>query len=292
MPPLASDLVEATRRYLYSGYNDEMNRLSGAVDATTATINLGFDPIGVVRGTVVAVDLEEMYVWSINQRQLTVQRAINGSVGATHADASVVYVKPKFSPFRILVELNNELRDLSSPDNGLFRILTADITYNPVNSGYDLPGDIISIHEVRYAEYIGKSYPKLGTYEFVRNMPTGDFGSGSALLLKESATPGRIVHVKYRSPFGILTGLTSDVVVDSGLPSTATDIPPMGAALRLAVPREIKRNFTEAQPEPRRAEEVPPGAVAASPRGLAALRLQRIRAEAARLAAQYPITHG
>ena len=52
---------------------------------------------------------------------------------------------------------------------------------------------------------------------------------------------------------------------------------------RLVAPREIKRNFTEAQGEPRRAAEVPPGAVASSMRTVAALRQQRITTEASRL---------
>lgn len=292
MPPLASELVEATRRYLYSGYNDELNRLSGAIDAVTTTVNVGFDPKGVAPGTTIAIDLEEMYVWSVNARQLTVQRGMNGSTATGHNDLAVVHVKPKFSPFRIFTELNNELRDLSSPEHGLFRIMTEDLTYNPVYQGYDVPGNITSIHEVRYAEINGRNYPKIGLFELVRNMPTGDFGSGNALILKEAASPGRLIRVKYRAPFGLLTGLTDDVPVVTGLPATATDIPPMGAALRLVVPREIKRNFTEGQPEPRRAEEVPPGAVAQSPRGLVALRQQRIVAEAGRLAAQYPVMHG
>jgi len=292
MPPLANDLVESTKRYLYSGYQDELNRLNGATDATATTLNLAFDPKGLSRGTLIAIDLEEMFVWDINQRAVTVQRGMNGSVATGHNDSALVHIKPKFSSFRIMQELNNELRDLSSPENGLFRVLTVDLTYNAAYSGYDLPGDILSIHEVRYAGYTGRDYHKLGLFEFVRDMPTGDFGSGNALLLKEAAAPGRGIRVKYRAPFGTIGALTDDVPAVTGLPATAVDIPPMGAALRLTVPREIKRNFTEGQPEPRRAEEVPPGAVASSPRGLVALRMQRILAEAARLAAQYPITHG
>ena len=62
----------------------------------------------------------------------------------------------------------------------------------------------------------------------------------------------------------------------------------MGVQLRAMVGREIKRNFTESQGDTRRADEVGPGAIQASWRGLAALRAQRIEAEQARLSQQYP----
>lgn len=290
--PSANDLVEATKRYLYSGYQDELNVLSGALDTTGTTINLTYDPVGIARGATIAIDLEEMYVWNVNQRALTVRRGMNGSTATGHIDGSPIHVKPKFSTFRIFQELNNELRDLSSPVNGLFRIMYTDLTYSAMKEGYDLPGDIITIQEVRYKDFVGGDYPKLMRYEMAKSMPAADFPSTTMLLLYEPAAPGRTLRVKYRAPFALLTALTNDVATTTGLPDTAMDIPPLGAALRLVAPREIKRNFTEAQGEPRRAEEVPPNAVANSFRGLAGMRAQRILSEAMRLAAMYPSVRG
>ena len=288
MPPLANDLVESTKRYLYSGYQDELNRLNGATDATATTLNLAFDPKGLSRGTLIAIDLEEMFVWNVKERALNVQRGMNGSTAVGHLEGAMVHIKPKFTSFRILQELNNELRDLSAPQNGMFRIMRADIAYNGAATSYDLPGDIISIQEVRAQDY-DKRYPKIESYEIIRNVPTSDFASGTGVILHENGTPGRTVRVLYKAPFGLLTTLTDDVPLVTGLPDTAIDIPPMGAALRLVAPREVKRNFIESQGEPRRAEEVPPNAIQSSLRGLGSLRMQRILSEATRLAAQYPI---
>jgi hypothetical protein len=53
-------------------------------------------------------------------------------------------------------------------------------------------------------------------------------------------------------------------------------------------PRELKRNFTESQGDTRRAEEVGSGAITNSIQNLVRLRRDRITAEAARLARQYP----
>ena len=81
--------------------------------------------------------------------------------------------------------------------------------------------------------------------------------------------------------------LSTNVSV-TGLQPSATDLPPIGAAIRLMAGREIKRNFTESQGDTRRSTEVPPGAIAQSANGLARLRQTRIAAEAARLHALYP----
>jgi hypothetical protein len=53
--------------------------------------------------------------------------------------------------------------------------------------------------------------------------------------------------------------------------------------------REIRRNFTEAQGDTRRAEEVPPGAVRDSISNILRLRRDRILAEKAKLTRQYPL---
>jgi hypothetical protein len=118
-------------------------------------------------------------------------------------------------------------------------------------------------------------------------MATTDFASGGALVIYEGGYPGQAIRVRYRAPFGSLTALDDDVLADTGLPATAHDLPPLGAAVRLVAGREVKRNFTEAQGEPRRAEEVPPTATLQSSRELLRIRQQRIVAEQSRLLHQY-----
>ena len=121
----------------------------------------------------------------------------------------------------------------------------------------------------------------------MQNAPTSDFPSGNALFIYGSAQSGNAVRVLYKGNFTTLNSLSSGVRL-SGLPDSAWDLPPMGAAVKLMASREIKRNLTESQGDTRRASEVQAGAVANSYRGLAAIRASRIAAERARLDAQYP----
>ena len=115
-----------------------------------------------------------------------------------------------------------------------------------------------------------------------------DFPDGTALRLNRGGWPGYDVRVTYIAPYAPFVNLTDDVTATCGISAQAMDIPPIGAAVRMVAGREVKRNFTESQPDTRRAEEVPPGAVVGSSRGLMMLRQQRVAEEAARLRAQYP----
>jgi hypothetical protein len=76
------------------------------------------------------------------------------------------------------------------------------------------------------------------------------------------------------------------------LTATMLDLPPLGAEIDLTLPREISRNFMESQPDPRKAQEVAPGAIAGSVNALVNRRMQRISEEADRLQRQYTKVRG
>jgi hypothetical protein len=297
--PTASDLIQETRQHLLTGQPEQLNKLSSGITASTSdvTLLLTYDLRGIQAGAVLDIDLEQIYVFAVTSATKTVTdciRGYNGTTPAIHASGATVTVNPKFPTARILTAINNDLKDLSSPVNGLYQIKTVDITFNPTTYGYDLTSvtDIISIAEVRFrSSGSQKTWPQITNYALLRNMPTtgtyGDFPSGNALVIYESAQSGLPIRLRYRAPFTSLATLADDVVAVSGLQATSHDIPPLGAAIRLVAGREVKRNFDEAQGEPRRAEEVPPQASVQSTRELVRLRQQRIMAEQARLLATF-----
>lgn len=293
MTTLASDLIAETKRHLFSGQNEELNRLDGAITANASSILFKYDVSGIQRGATIAIGLEEIQVWeSSGKTASVVQRGVNGTIGAIHADLDVVSVKPKFSDFRILTAINHDLRDLSSPDNGLYQLKTVELTYNPTIQGYDMTSvasDLIGIAEIRYKNTgPEKTFPRIDKYALLRNMNTSDFASGTALVLYQGGFPSLPIRVRYKATFTPLTAVTDNVVTTGGLTDTMVDLPPLGAAVRLVSPRDIKRAFSEHQGEPRRADEVRVGDGSQSMRGMMMLRAARIMSERARLDAQYP----
>lgn len=288
--PTAADLVFETRAHLQSGSRPEYNQLAEALDAVETDVDLSWTLGGIQRGAVLSVDLELMYVYAVGGITAVVKRGYLGSTPAIHATGAMVEVNPSFSDFQIFRALNSEIDSYSSPRHGLFRMRTVDLTFSAAKTGYDLTGvtDLIDVYDVRYSDYGSfYSWPRVGRWVLARNQATGDFASGFALFIEEGTAPGRTIRVQYKAAFAPLTTLATDLTT-TGLPATAYDIPPLGAAARLVAPREVPRSRIDAQPEPRRAAEVPPGTSRQAAGGLLALRNQRLAEESARLAAHYP----
>ena len=292
--------VDETRDLLLSGYVEELLVMgaSASNSDTQLTITEASDS-GIVPGIIIEVDFEAMYVTKVTGTTVDVIRGYGNSEAVAHDNLSIVRVSPKFPTYRILEALNNDIRDLSAPDNGIFQIKTFTTTYNASKQGYDLTEDgvsltneaVQSIYAVSYTDPITVEArePEIRKWALKRDRISTSFASGMALVLYEAAFPGKKINVSYKSPLTFITGAASSFNKSStGLQATAYDLPPLGAALSLMTTAPIRREFLDAQGSSRRAEEVPPGAISASMRDLRARRDMRVAAEAARLATMYP----
>jgi len=315
------DLIEKSYRRVMGGIRERAVQLLTDTSSTIGIVTLtGAQTSGIMPGVILAIDLEVMYVtnWvaavgsGTPSGTATVIRGYNGSTAAPHTANTIAYINPRYSRYDIGVAINDDLRSLSSPTNGLFRVGVAKLTYNPVFAGYDLgdlPANFIDILEVRYRiapPY--RTFPAIKRWKVIRwNQYETDsvFPSGNGLVLYESGWPGLPIYVTYSAPFVKLVNLTDSVLqtpsindeappyngygstVVPNMSSTMVDLPPLGAEIDLTLPREISRNFMESQPDPRKAQEVVAGSVAGSVTALINRRMQRINEEADRLVRQY-----
>jgi len=386
------DIIEKVYRRVMGGIRERTVQLAYAIGANDTTVTLtGAQISSLAPGIILAVELELLYViaWNSTTGQATVERGYYGSIPTAHDALTLGYINPRYSRYDIGVAINDDLRSLSSPDNGMFRVGVAQITYNPVYQGYDLgdlPANFIDVIEVRYKiapPY--RTFPPIKRWKVIRwNSQNTDaaFPSGNGLIIYEPGWPGLPLYVTYTAPFirlvdtadsllntpatndeappfngyntyssvsftgtvtngsnaitsvsstaglfpnmlvsgtGISLGsyivsvnaATHTVTISNAATASATtvvdcanplnvpnltptmiDIPALGAEIDLTQPREISRNFMESQPDPRKAQEVAPGAVAGSVNALIARRVQRIAEEAARLQRQYSRIRG
>jgi hypothetical protein len=291
-----ADMIATTRSYLYSNQSPEANRLNGAISPTATNALLHYPPgMASVRGSTIAIDLEEIRVWETNQDYLiAIERGVNGTTPASHADLAYVEVQPRFSPFRIMHAINDDLDDLATPTSGLFQVPmpSVDIIYNPAISGYDMtdviPSSVLAIQELRFkVPGPTRHLPAIRRFDVTRDVPTSDYPSGMALLLYEGAFPGLPIHVRYRSTFNHFANLSDDAQGVVGLPPMANSLPPIGAAIQLMAGREVKRNFTESTTDPLQLELVLAGNVLNSYKGLMMLRQQRLQDVKAALLREY-----
>jgi hypothetical protein len=291
-----STMINQVLRRVQPGQQVEAVTLNGNYTAGATSFNV-VDLSGVILQnirpeTVVAMDLELFYVQAVNGSQLTVVPGYLGSEEANHTNGTLVYLNPRFSAFDIMTAINDDLSDLSSPDNGLYQVNTLEITYNPAQIGYDLAG-ASGLIDIMYIQQ-QQPYPVGYWVPIPRNKwtltPSANltaFPSGFALRLNEGGYPGMPFQVTYKSMFQPFVNLGDDATNVAGLSQTMYDLPPLGAMISLVAPREVKRNQIDSAPDSRRATEVPPGAVMNSVAGVEKLRQRRINAEASRLQALY-----
>ena len=283
-------VVDRTVRQLMSGTVEERNKTVGALTATATSISFQYDLNGMRAGGVIQIDNELMYVWEVSQasKSATVERAWNGTAAVAHTSGSVTIVDPRFPRAQILEAINAEIDDLSSPMNGLYQIKSLELNYNGTFTMVNLPtiDKIIDLVSVT-VRYIATDYPVIRKCRLIRDLPNDDFSAGYAIRFDEQVRAGRMIVV-YKAPFTNVTTEAQNLQNIAGFPTTAEDILMMGAQIRLVSPREVKRNFTESQGDTRRSEEVPTGSVSSSINNIIRMRRDRITAEAARLARQYP----
>lgn len=286
-----AQLIDRTQRQLLSGVIEERNKLAIEVDASATSMVFTYDVGSIRPGSTVEIDSELIYIWEITtgNKTATVERGFNGTVAAPHAVASICTVSPRFPRSQILEAFNDDLADLVSPLNGLYRVRVLDVNYNGSDTMINLPtvGDVIDLLDVR-VRYLSTDYPLIRKCALIRNLPTSDFGSGTAIKFNETPRSG-VLRITYKAPFNPIIKELDDVQQNCGYPLSAEDILVMGAEIRLMAPREIKRNFTESQGDTRRSDEVPAGSISNSINNLLRIKRDRVMAEAMKLDSHYPV---
>lgn len=286
----AGNLIDRAVQQLLAGTVEERNKLAASVNASDTTLTLSYALGSLRENTVFEIESELMYVWEANttSKTVTVERGFGGTTAASHSAGAIATVNPRFPRHQVLTALNSELSDLSSPMNGLFQMKTVDVSYNGSDRMVNLPNvtSMIDLFDVRF-RYLTDDWPVIRAVRLMRDMPTADFASGFALAFDQNLMSGDY-RVFYKDAYGAFsTEATTCASVGAG--SNLEDLLVLGAQIRVMAGREVKRNFIESQGDTRRSEEVPAGSITNSINNLLRLRRDRIQAEAARLARQYPL---
>ena len=288
----AGALLDRVNRQLLSGTIEERNKLSATVDSDDTSFVMSYDLAGLRAGTVFEIDSELVYIWEAvsGSKTLTVERGYMGTTAASHTAGAVVTLNPRFPKAQMLEALNQDIDDLSSPLNGLFRVVSTSIDYNGSDRQTDLTGatSVIDLIDVRL-RYLDSDYPVIRATRLQRDLPTADFPSGFAIVFDESVMAGSL-RVRYKAPFSRVSALTDSLQSVANVSTTMEDILELGVMSRVLSVREVKRNFIESQGDTRRSDEVGAGAMRDSFSNILRLRRDRIIAEAAKLARQYPLT--
>jgi hypothetical protein len=294
---IVSDWVDQTREMLGGGVVEQINRLDAQYDPGDLSIRLEFPPEGVAKGVPLCVGLNTMLVWSVSEsvNEVVVEPRWAGSSDASAPIGTIVRVRPNHYTHRLFNALNDSLNELSSPLSGMYGVGTIDIDYEPTVDAYDLTDaeNLQSIIGVQFGDPDDSTSPWMNLssttdWNLRNTAPTVQVPSGRQLrIFGPLGFSANTLRVTYKMSLQGVDALEDDVSM-TGLPATAYDLPVLGAAARLAIPGEHRRNMLNAQPDTRRAQEVPPGAVLGGARALQQKYEMRMAQEAARLQATHP----
>lgn len=295
-----AQVVERTRNpRLMSTQREPLNVLAANIDAVETSITL-VHAVKFAEGSRLSIGIETMHVVSVSTlgMQVEVIRNVEGSTPVAHTAGDIVHVNPTWTGWDIIQAVNDDLADLSSPLNGLFRIEADTFTFIPVVMGYELSGttgEIIDVWKVRYdTPGPETNWPVIPRrhWRFDQDADTGDFPSGNQLVIEQGGWPGHEVRVSLKTTFAqfdpVVDTLADDVLTVSGLHVEAHDILSVGAAVRLMSGLEPQRAYTNTQINERRFSDTPPQTAVAAITPLLRQREDRIKAEAVRLARRYP----
>lgn len=288
MTTTAQQLIDRVRREVVGSRVEPLNKLTADIDSSVTTVTFTNDLNGISEGTRFSIGLEDFYVWSTNPtaKSATVQRAYE-STASVHTAGDLVQVTPRISNVQILNAINDW--SANAYGEGLYRMATSELTFNPSTSTYELPVGTLDVYRVQRRVPGYTDWPRVYGYMVDRNQNATDFPtSGIALNFMWSDTPtaGFDFLVTYRAGYGQLAALTD--VVESVVGTPAIDLIKLGAAMKLTRNRETTRNLSETQGQTRRANEVPPGAEMGASREMQRLYQQEKFRELGRLARLYP----
>jgi hypothetical protein len=271
-------LVHACRTdLLMSGGREERNRLTSAMTTSTTSAALEFTH-HLVAGDKLSVGFEDMGVWGATGQSVAVQRGDEGTDAATHEIGDIVYINARFTPGQVLRSLQAEVTTLNNTP-GFYAAGYTTLTAEPHDWTYELTGidpDTVMRVEGETTADDDEWYPvkwqvqrsAAGTF---LNLPEGWDGT---------------VRVAYRAPYTQLAADTADVAATVGVGDPT--LLSVGAALRLTRGRPVRRSFTEAQGDSRRANEVAPFSTESADRNLERWYEQLKQAERARLLQMFP----
>lgn len=289
-----ADLIADVRRMTYGSMSERINLVATSASAVVGEVQLQLDVSGIQEGMILSSGLNVWYVKgvSVSDGKVFVVPGIDNAPVNGVSLGDMVYVRPRMTDWYAFNMLNDEIRSLSAPTNGLFQLKSWTVNVDPTYQSYDVPSsasDMLSLHRVRY-RLPGTPDVWADLPSFAWKWHTGT-GTNRVQLLRNIPV-GTEVQFVYKAPFSAATSLATNVVTECGLAETMVDIPPLGVSMMLLHTTESRRVQVQTQGDARRAEEVPATANSSQAGQLRRIYRERIQDEYARLMNRMPIFMG
>ena len=289
-----ANMVADARRITYGSMTEQINIVGTNAAAGADTIQVELDVTGITPGSILCSGLNVWYVKGVAPQGnfIYVVPGYEDSPQNPISAGDMIFIKPRVTTWYLFNAINDEIRKLSSPTNGLYRVGTWVVDVSPTYQTYEVPSEALNMTGLLRVRY---RWP--GTPDVWSDIRTSSYRwivseNANKIQLLVNVPSGTEIEFTYKAPFVEATSLEDDPVEDCGLASTMLDIPSLGAAAMLLKTTDSRRNQISAQGDPRRATEVPPGSNLSSAAMLDREYKARVQDEYARLVQRFPIFKG
>lgn len=288
------DMVTDVRRKVYGSMTENVNLIQTSASAGQTSIQLELGVDGIQKGMLISSGLNVWFVKGVYSTDNTVFviPGYDNSPQNAVAPGDMVYVRPRMTDWYAFNAINDQLRRLSSPDAGLYRIGSWVAEVDPTYQTYQVPveaADMINILRVRWR---WPGTPNVWSDLAPRHYRWVYSTEQNVVRLLLSIPSGTEIEFTYKAPFVQATSLADDPVADLGLAESMVDIPSLGAAIDLLRTTESRRTQVSTQGDSRRPEEVPVSSNSAIAAQLDREYRQRVQDEMTRLVTRIPIYRG
>lgn len=288
------DLVNDVRRRVYGSMTENINLIQVSASAGQQSIQLELGVDGIQRGMLLSSGLNVWFVKGVYSTDNTVfvVPGYDGSPQGAVVAGDVVYVRPRVTDWFAFNAINDQLRSLSSPDNGLYKMGTWVADVDPTYQTYDVPTAAADMTNILRVRWRWPGTPDVWSDLAPRHYRWQYSNDQNIIRLLLSIPSGTEVEFTYKAPFTLATSLADDPVADLGLTETMLDLPVLGAAVELLYTTESRRNQVQTQGDSRRPEEVPISGNSAIAGQMMRQYKMRIQEEMSRLVTKIPIYRG
>lgn len=298
---LVKEAVTTVRSLLTGALLDEVSVLDQPyVAATDEKITLKFPKRSLSQGSVLSAGLNTFMAMQVSGdgAEIQVLPSMDGGPNLDLPAGTVVNIRPQFTTWAIVREMQAEIDAMSSPDTGLYAPVAFQFDSIDRHNGtytIDLPVPPPGQPEVFPFRLLKAEYQNSGIDAW--NTFTDAEFQRHEMVVRVFCDPPAVVAYKFTLavPFGQIIDLDTNLA-DIGVSDFITDIPIYGAAATMSLGWEGRRTQPFSQGDSRRAAEVQVGSNTSLSRMWRIRQQETINQELTRLIGLYgwrqPITSG
>jgi hypothetical protein len=278
---LIRDAVATVRSMMTGALLDEVSVLLQPFDPLVdEQIVLKYPKRSIGVGSTLCVGLNTFTAMAVSGdgALVTVLPARDGGPTVAAPANEIVVIRPQFTTWAIVREIQSEIDSMSSPDVGLFQPFQFEASVDDVSGTYVVPDQ----PDGRVPFRLLKAEWRIEGTDAWQAFTEVEWQPNTNTIRVFSQPDGRRVRFTMAYPFGQIADLNS-TYLDVGVPGEMEDIPNLGAASTLALGWEGRRVQPFSQGDSRRANEIQPGSNASLSRQFEARKQQRVNEELARL---------